>query len=116
MVDMAPVDTKQDPVESVEIINRELENYSEALGKQDQWLILNKMDLIPEDIREEYCQEVLDRLNWQGKVYRVSGHDGEGCDKLCADIMDYVDDVKAAEKAAIEQEKEQAQQAANIKE
>jgi GTP-binding protein len=116
MVDMAPIDAKQDPVESVEIINRELENYSEALGKQDQWLILNKMDLIPEDIREEYCQEVLERLNWPGRVYRVSGHVGEGCDALCADIVDYVDDVKAAEQATIEQQKLQAQQEANIEE
>ena len=86
------------------------------MGKQDQWLILNKMDLIPEDIREEYCQEVLERLNWPGRVYRVSGHVGEGCDALCADIVDYVDDVKAAEQAAIEQQKLQAQQEANIEE
>ncbi|OUR65568.1 GTPase ObgE [Methylophaga sp. 42_25_T18] len=104
MVDMAPVDVKQDPVESVETINRELENYSDALGSQDQWLVLNKMDLVPEDIREELCQDVLDRLNWQGKVFRVSGQSGEGCDELCAQIMEYLDDLKAAEKEKAEQE------------
>ncbi len=105
MVDMAPADAKQDPVESVQTINRELEHYSEALGSQDQWLVLNKMDLVPEDIREELCQEVLDRLNWQGKVFRVSGQSGEGCDQLCAEIMDYLDDIKEAEQAAIDAEK-----------
>lgn len=105
MVDMAPADVDQDPVESVEIINKELQNYSEALGKQDQWLILNKMDLVPEDIREEFCQEVLDRLNWQGKVFRVSGQSGEGCQVLCDEIMDYLDERKAIEKAALEQQK-----------
>ncbi len=105
MVDMAPADVDQDPVESVEIINKELQNYSEALGKQDQWLILNKMDLVPEDIREEFCQEVLDRLNWQGKVFRVSGQSGEGCQVLCDEIMDYLDERKAIEKAAVEQQK-----------
>jgi GTP-binding protein len=99
MVDMAPIDAKQDPVESVLTINRELERYSEALGSQPQWLVLNKMDLIPEDIREEMCQEVLERLNWQGKVFHVSGHSGEGCDELCAQIMDYLDEVYAAEQA-----------------
>jgi GTP-binding protein len=102
MVDMAPVDVKQDPVESVEIINRELEKYSEALGSQPQWLILNKMDLVPEDIREEMCNEDLERLNWQGKVYQVSGQSGESCDQLCADIMDFLDEMK-------EQEVEKAQ-------
>lgn len=99
MVDMAPVDSKQDPVESVLTINRELENYSEALGSQPQWLVLNKIDLIPEDIREEMCQEVLERLNWQGKVFRVSGNSGEGCDELCEQIMDYLDELNEAEQA-----------------
>jgi len=104
MVDMAPADVKQDPVESVEIINRELEHYSDALGSQDQWLVLNKMDLVPEDIREELCQDVLTRLNWKGKVFRVSGQSGEGCDQLCAEIMDYLDARNEAEQAALEAE------------
>jgi len=104
MVDMAPIDAKQDPVESVLTINRELERYSDALGSQPQWLVLNKMDLIPEDIRDELCQEVLDRLNWQGKVFHVSGHSGEGCDELCEQIMDYLDELNEAEKAAQEAE------------
>ena len=104
MVDMAPADVKQDPVESVEIINRELERYSDALGSQDQWLVLNKMDLIPEDIRDELCQEVVDRLDWKGKVFRVSGQSGESCDGLCAEIMDYLDDLNEAEQAALDAE------------
>jgi GTP-binding protein len=98
LVDMAPVDVKQDPVESVQIINRELENYSEALGSQDQWLVLNKMDLVPEDIREDLCQEVLDRLQWQGKVFYISGQTGEGCDALVNEVMNYLEAVRASEK------------------
>jgi GTP-binding protein len=105
MVDMAPADAKQDPVESVRTINRELEHYSDALGSQDQWLVLNKMDLVPEDIREELCQDVVDELNWQGKVFRVSGQSGEGCDPLCAEIMDYLDDLNEAEQAVIDAER-----------
>ncbi len=104
MVDMAPADVKQDPVESVRTINRELERYSDALGSQDQWLVLNKMDLIPEDIRDELCQEVVDRLDWKGKVFRVSGQSGEFCDGLCAEIMDYLDDLNEAEQAALDAE------------
>ncbi|NOQ93098.1 MAG: Obg family GTPase CgtA [Methylophaga sp.] len=104
MVDMAPADVKQDPVESVEIINRELEHYSDALGSQDQWLVLNKMDLVPEDIRDELCQEVVDRLDWKGKVFRVSGQSGESCDELCAEIMDYLDELNEAEQAALDAE------------
>jgi GTP-binding protein len=103
MVDMAPADVKQDPVKSVQIINRELEHYSEALGSQEQWLVLNKMDLVPEDIREEICQDVLSRLNWKGKVFHVSGQSGEGCDELCEQVMDYLDALKAEQKTETEQ-------------
>jgi len=98
LVDMAPVDVKQDPVESVQIINRELENYSEALGSQDQWLVLNKMDLVPEDIRDDLCQEVLDRLQWKGKVFYISGQTSEGCDALVNEVMNYLESVRASEK------------------
>ena len=105
MVDMAPIDVKQDPVESVQIINKELENYSDALGSQEQWLVLNKMDLVPEDIRDELCQDVIDRLDWQGKVFRVSGQSGEECDDLCAQIMDYLDDLNEAEQAKLDEER-----------
>lgn len=64
------------------------------------------MDLVPEDIREELCQDVLDRLNWQGKVFHVSGQSGEGCDALCAEIMDYLDDLKESENKQTEQEQQ----------
>ncbi|NQY25623.1 MAG: GTPase ObgE [Piscirickettsiaceae bacterium] len=104
MVDMAPLDVKQDPVESVLIINKELERYSDALGSQDQWLVLNKMDLVPEDIRDELCQDVVDKLNWQGKVFRVSGQSGEDCDQLCNEIMNYLDELNEAEQAKKDEE------------
>ncbi|MCX4192221.1 Obg family GTPase CgtA [Methylophaga sp. OBS1] len=106
LVDMAPVDVEQDPVESVKTINRELERYSEALGSQDQWLVLNKMDLVPEDIREELCSEVIDRLNWQGKVYRISGQSGEGCDQLCEDVMAYLELSREQEQSEQDDNKE----------
>lgn len=100
LVDMAPADVEQEPVESIRTINRELEQYSDALGSQEQWLILNKMDLVPEDIRDELCQEVIDRLGWQGKVYRISGQSGEGCEALCEDVMTYLEQRKEQEQAA----------------
>lgn len=106
LVDMAPVDVEQDPVESVKTINRELERYSEALGSQDQWLVLNKMDLVPEDIREELCSEVIDRLGWQGKVYRISGQSGEGCDQLCQDVMAYLEQSREQEQSESDDNKE----------
>lgn len=91
LVDMSPVDVEQDPAENVQIINRELARYSDELGDKPQWLLLNKIDLVPEDLREELCQEVLDKLDWQGPVYRISGQHGEGCATLCNDIMEHLE-------------------------
>jgi GTP-binding protein len=106
LVDMAPADVKQDPVVSVQTINRELERYSDALGSQEQWLVLNKMDLVPEDLRDELCQEVIDRLDWQGKVFRVSGQTGEGCDAICEEVMTYLEQLKPNKQSETEDTEE----------
>jgi GTP-binding protein len=106
LVDMAPADVKQDPVVSVQTINRELERYSDALGSQEQWLVLNKMDLVPEDLHDELCQEVIDRLDWQGKVFRVSGQTGEGCDAICEEVMTYLEQLKPNKQSETEDTEE----------
>lgn len=102
LVDMAPLDVEQDPVESVEIINRELQRYSRELGSQPQWLVLNKMDLVPDDIRDDLRQDMLSRLDWQGLVYQISGKTGEGCAQLCEAIMDYLEADKARDADTLE--------------
>lgn len=90
MVDIVPDDINQDPVKSIKTINHELRNYSKSLGHQNQWLVFNKIDLVPEDIRKEFYQEIFNKLNWHGKVFCISGQSGEGCDLLCMSIMDYL--------------------------
>ncbi|MCC5795754.1 MAG: GTPase ObgE [Methylophaga sp.] len=102
LVDMAPVDVEQDPVESVEIINRELERYSRELGSQPQWLVLNKMDLVPEDIRDELRHDMLSRLDWQGPVYQISGMTGEGCAQLCEAVMEYLEASRETDPDSVE--------------
>ena len=92
LVDVAPFDVNQDPVENVRIINKELSCYSDTLGHQDQWLVLNKIDLVPQDIRDSFCQDLVDRLAWQGRVFQISSQSGEGCDDLCRHVMGYLDD------------------------
>ena len=102
LVDMAPVNVEQDPVESVEIINRELKRYSRELGSQPQWLVLNKMDLVPEDIRDDLRQDMLSRLDWQGPVYQISGKTGEGCASLCEAVMEYLEAHRKTDPDSIE--------------
>ena len=52
LVDLAPLDTDSDPVHDARAIVKELKLYDEALYDKPRWLVLNKLDLIPEEERE----------------------------------------------------------------
>ena len=72
-----------DPVEAVNTIINELVTHDAELGEKQRWLVLNKIDTIPQDEREAKCAEVVSALNWTGRIFMISGVSGEGCDTLC---------------------------------
>ena len=96
MVDVAPFDGS-DPVESVRTIERELAKFSDELAGRDRWLILNKLDLLPEDEREAVCEDILQRLDWQGPVYRIAAISKQGTERLTQDIMNYMEERREEE-------------------
>ncbi|WP_110669141.1 Obg family GTPase CgtA [Salinicola halophilus] len=81
VVDAAPFDDS-DPVAAVESIAGELEGFSETLAELPRWLVINKLDLIPEAEREARVADILERLDWQGPVFRISAISGDGTDTL----------------------------------
>lgn len=94
LVDVAPLDETIDPVADVRIIEKELERYSEELAQYDRWLVLNKVDLLPEEQCEQICQDIIDRLGWQGPVFRLSAIQKQGTKELCYRIMEYIEQRK----------------------
>lgn len=96
LVDMAPPDDS-DPADAVHIIENELVKYSEALAGYDRWLVLNKLDLLPEEEREARCAAVLKRLRWTGPVYQIAAIKKQGTEQLCFDIMNFVEQQKQAD-------------------
>jgi len=96
LVDVAPLDEGVDPVEDVRVIERELENYSDALARYDRWLVLNKVDLLPEEEREQRCQAIVTALGWQGPVFLISAMKQEGTRELCFRIMEVIEQQRAA--------------------
>ena len=52
IVDLAPPDPEADPVHDAKAIVAELEKYDPQLAQRPRWLVLNKIDLIPEEERE----------------------------------------------------------------
>jgi GTP-binding protein len=98
LVDMLPPDGS-DPAEAVAGIAAELESFSATLAGRERWLVLNKVDLLPDDEREQRCQAVIDQLQWQGPVYQVAAISGDGTRTLIGDIMTNLEERWAAEAA-----------------
>jgi GTP-binding protein len=87
LVDMAPPEPDADPAAGIKAIEAELKKFSPQLAKRERWLVLNKMDLLPEGERERIASRLLRKLKWKRPVYRISAISGEGCRELTQDLM-----------------------------
>ena len=92
VVDIAPWD-QADPVESIDAIAGELQLFSPALADRERWLVLNKLDLLPEDEANERCQGILDELQWDGPVFKISAANGAGTKELVFAIMNHLEEL-----------------------
>jgi GTP-binding protein len=98
LVDMMPYDGST-AGENAEVIEQELEKFSPTMAAGERWLVLNKVDLLPQDEVNARCQEVIEHLNWQGPVFRMSGLASQGTKDLCAAIMEHIDEQRQQEVA-----------------
>jgi GTP-binding protein len=55
-------------------------------------LVLNKIDLVPEEERQARCQAIVDALEWQGEVFFISAATAKGTQDLCYRIMQYLEE------------------------
>lgn len=94
LLDIAPAGDVSDPVDDAQVIMRELEKYSPELAQQERWLVLNKVDLLPEDEVEQRCDDIIKRLNWQGPVFRISALSGKGTRELTGRVMEYLEHMR----------------------
>lgn len=93
LVDVAPPDGA-DPVEAAQIIINELEQFSPTLAERERWLVLNKMDLLPEDQQQEMQDYMVESLGWEGRVFSISAAMRTGTRELCDALMEAVADQK----------------------
>ena len=101
LIDVAPFD-ESDPVESARAIVGELEAFSPALAAQERWLLLNKMDLVPQDERAALEADIVAKLDWKGPVFCVSAIQKEGTREVAFAIMEYLEQQWAREKESAE--------------
>lgn len=79
IVDLAPTDPEADPVRDARAIVLELEKYSPELAAKPRWLILNKLDLIPEEEREQRVADFLAAYGHDGRWFGIAAISGDGC-------------------------------------
>ena len=94
LVDLAPFDENVDPVADANAIVNELRKYDEALVEKPRWLVLNKVDMIPEEDRKKVVADFVKKFKWSGPVFEISALTGMGCEKLCYALQDYLDSVR----------------------
>jgi len=87
VVDIAPLDTKEDPVHAVQALERELVKFSEELAEKPRWLVINKIDLLDDETLALMKQDLLEKTAWAGPVFEVSAATGEGTEQLAQAIM-----------------------------
>lgn len=82
VVDMAPFDEAIDPVVQAKAIVAELKKYDPALHKKPRWLVLNKLDMVAPDKREQLIADFVRRFRYKGPVFAISALTREGCEPL----------------------------------
>lgn len=88
VVDVLPVDGSS-PVGNVKKIEKELFDYAPELAEKPCFLVLNKIDLLPPDEQKSHCEKIIRELNWQQKVFMISGVTGQGLSELVYEVGHY---------------------------
>jgi len=92
LVDIAPID-ESDPAESVKAIANELVKYSADLADKRRWLVINKIDLLDAEDQAKASQDLLEKLDWKGRVFEVSAATGEGTQLLAQAVMRELEEI-----------------------
>lgn len=90
IVDAAPFDEGVDPVAQARAIVAELKKYDPALHSKPRWLVFNKLDMLPSEVRVARVDDYVRRLRWKGPVFAISALAREGLQPLVERIYTQV--------------------------
>jgi GTP-binding protein len=102
VVDACAELTGGDAVELHRAVEAEIGQYSDVLVARPRWLVLNKLDLLPMERREERIAEIVRELDWHGPVYGISALTAEGTKRLAQDVMTFLEKENLEKKRAEE--------------
>ncbi len=90
VVDLAPFDEAVDPVKQARAIVAELKKYDPELHAKPRWLVLNKLDMVPEAEREARVKDFVRRFRWKGPVFAISALAREGLQPMIEKIHNHI--------------------------
>ncbi len=91
-----------DPVEAMQIVEEELEAYSEDLADKPRLVALNKCDLVDDALAADYAKLLL--KGGADEVFPISGATGRGMSRLLDAIIDYLPSATVTERPQGERE------------
>jgi GTP-binding protein len=104
LVDIAPLDPDADPVAGARAIVKELRKYDPALHAKPRMLVLNKLDLVPEEERDARVAALVKSLRWKGPVFRIAAISATGTRELTYAVQQWLDEHPAADAVAAQGE------------
>lgn len=90
LVDIAPFDPEADPLRDAKAILKELRKYDQSLYAKPRWLVINKIDLLPNDERDTRIAALIRGYKPQ-RHFVISAISGDGCREVTYAIMDHLD-------------------------
>lgn len=102
LIDVLPPDPDADPVKEARSIVQELKKFSAELGEKERWLVLNKVDLLPQGEADKVCKDIVRRLRWKGPVFRISALSRQGTQELCEAVMTRLEEIDEPREAVVE--------------
>ncbi|MCC7151813.1 MAG: GTPase ObgE, partial [Rubrivivax sp.] len=90
VVDLAPFDDTVDPVRQARAVVAELKKHDAALHAKPRWLVLNKIDMVPQEERAARVRDFVRRMRWKGPVFCISALAHEGLQTLVEQVYAHV--------------------------
>lgn len=105
IIDVMPFDG-EDPIEKAHALVRELGKYSDTLLAKPRWVVVNKLDLVPGEDREELVKKLHDALCPDGRpFFAISAATREGTKEVVMAIAQFLDEQRRAERLKAEAER-----------
>ena len=106
VIDACPIDESVDPFEQAHALVDELEKYDPELAAKPRWVVLNKMDLVPEEDREALIKKFRDAFAREHEpVFAVSAATREGLPELVNKLAQKIDEDRRAEQQFLDDER-----------